>query len=167
MASPFIFTGIGRRNVHAAQAKVMATVLTNGGEWTQKYGSILQTVIVLALPFSALWIGAIVPIQNAVDKLDKEKLSIREHAEFVRGLEKELTSIEQELLRIRGSVALKDELGKTVDSVNSRMSAQANRVMKLEDELHGSANISKSIDRIQEHLTEVDRRLLGIVKDSK
>ena len=139
--------------------------MNGSGEWTQKYGSILQTVLVLAIPFSAMWIGAIQPLQNSVDRLDKEKLTIREHTEYMRGIEKEMGQVQSELLRIRSSLVTKDEHVRLEEASNSRATGQANRLMKLEDELHGSANISKSIDRIQEHLSEIDRRLFMGAKD--
>ena len=127
--------------------------------WTAKYGSILQTVVVLAIPFTALWIGAIAPLIANQDKV----LNIREHDEYRRSVDARLQSIEGEILRLRSTSATKEDMLRQDTSIISRVSGQATRVMKIEDELHGSSNIGKSIDRMQEHLNEIDKRILGVV----
>ena len=132
---------------------------SNGNGWTAKYGSILQTVIVMSLPFTALWIGAISPLITNQEKL----LTIREHDEYRRSVEAHVQSIDGELLRLRAASASKEDIARQEASNSLRATGLATRLMKLEDELHGSSNIGKSIDRIQEHLNEIDKRILGVV----
>ena len=129
------------------------------GDWTAKYGSILQTVIVMSIPFTALWIGAISPMISNQEKL----LTLREHDEYRRSADIRIVALESEMLRIRAAAATKDELARQEQSVAARAAGQVTRLMKIEDELHGSSNIGKSIDRMQEHLNEIDRRILGVV----
>lgn len=132
----------------------------NGSDWTQKYGSILQTVIVMSIPFTALWIGAISPLIGNQEKL----LTTREHDEYRRSVDKRLEYVDAELLRLRSVSATKEDVARTEVSDSTRVTAIGGRIMKIEDELHGSANIGKSVDRIQEHLNEIDKRILGVVK---
>ena len=138
----------------------------NGDGWTAKYGSVLQTVLVASIPFTAMWIGGIAPLQNGQEKLNHEKLSIREHDEFHHTIDAFMARTEAELLRLRAINVTKDEMAKFEMNNSSRQEGQANRLLTLENELHGSSNIGKTIDRVQEHLLELDRRLLGIVKDT-
>ena len=129
------------------------------GDWTAKYGSILQTVIVMSIPFTALWIGAISPMISNQEKL----LTLREHDEYRRSEDIRIVALESEMLRVRATAATKDELARQEQSAAARAAGQATRLMKIDDERHGSSNRGKSIDRIQEHLNEIDRRILGVV----
>ena len=132
----------------------------NGGDWSQKYGSVLQTVMVLAIPFTALWVGAIAPLQSSQEKL----LTIREFEEYRRNGDRYHTNVDAELLRLRSLMITKDEMAKFEMNNSSRLMMQTNRLMAIEGELH-STGLGKAIDRMQQHLDQLDARVYGVTKD--
>jgi hypothetical protein len=132
----------------------------NGGDWSQKYGSVLQTVMVLAIPFTALWVGAIAPLQSGQEKL----LTIREFEEYRRNGDTYHKNVDAELLRLRALMITKDEQAKFEMNNASRLEGQANRLLAIENELH-STGLGKALDRMQSHIEELDRRVLSVVKD--
>ncbi len=104
-----------------------------------------------------------VRLQSQIDR----SLPRSVHDEAILRLDRDIVRLSDELLRQRTNTLSRDEMAKFEINNASRMEGQANRLLKLEDELHGSSNIGKAMDRMQEHLLEVDRRLLGIVRDTK
>jgi hypothetical protein len=132
----------------------------NGGDWSQKYGSVLQTVMVLAIPFTALWVGAIAPLQSSQEKL----LTIREFEEYRRNGDTYHKNVDAELLRLRALLVTRDEQAKFEMNNASRLEGQANRLLTIENELH-STGLGKALDRMQSHIEELDRRVLSVVKD--
>jgi uncharacterized protein HemX len=101
-------------------------------------------------------------LQSQIDKMLPRSV----HDESILRLDRDIARLADELLRQRGSSVTRDEMSKFEFTNSSRLEGQANRLLTLENELHGSSNIGKAMDRMQEHIQDLDRRLLGIVKDA-
>lgn len=139
----------------------------NGNEWASKYGSILQTVLVMTIPFSALYIGVISPMANTVAKLNDEKVTIREHEEFRRNYDVTQRRMEDELLRFRKSAVFKDEMVSFEKNNASRLEGQANRLLKVEGDLYGASNIGKTVEHLQEQMNDIRRQQIENLRIDK
>jgi hypothetical protein len=147
-----------------ASGQTMANGNGGGESWATRYGAVVQTASIFALVIGGLYVSAINPLNQAVEKINHEKLSIREHDEFHKTVDSFIARFDSELLRLRERSVMKDELAKYEANVSSRMEGQANRLITIENEFHGGANVGKAIDRMQTHLDELDRRILGVIQ---
>ena len=66
----------------------------NGNGFTQKYGTIIQTVVLLSIFVAGFSSWVITPIQHAVAQFQKDTLSLREYGEFKTGLMRQIERLQ-------------------------------------------------------------------------
>lgn len=84
--------------------KKMASYPENGNGWSQRYATLLQTVTVIGLFVGAVWVAIISPIENRIDKIERNAISLREYQAFQKAVEEHFDRSQGDIKELRGNV---------------------------------------------------------------
>lgn len=137
-----------------------ATVDGNG--FSQRAGIVLQTVVVVSLFVGGFWAGVIAPLNQRQHDLESELknyISRDEHAEFKLRIDKDITAINDRILRDRSQVVPRSENDVRWTAAENNLKLISDRLNELRTSTATTYTIRDEVVRLEKELSELQGRL--------
>lgn len=134
----------------------MSAASPNGNGFSQRYSTIIQTVMVASAFLGAFWAGIISPISVRLSDVEKSSIALREHEEFKLRIDKDISRINAQLLTIVPSAVHDAHWAATAKDIQQL----ADRLNDLRTSTTSTYTIRDEVVRLQTEITEL-RRLLA------
>lgn len=138
----------------------MATSENNNG-FSQRAGIVLQTVVVVSLFVGGFWAGVIAPLnqrQHDMESELKNYISKDEHAEFKLRLDKDITEVKDQILRLRALIVPRSENEVRWVALDANLKTISDRLNELRTSTTSTYTIRDEVVRLEKELSELQNR---------
>ncbi len=134
----------------------------NGNGFSQRAGIVLQTVVVVSLFVGGFWAGVIAPLNQRQHDLEtelKNYISKDEHAEFKLRIDKDMTEVKDQILRLRGLVVPRSENEVRWVAQENNMKLLSDRLNELRTTATSTYTIRDEVQRLEKQLSDLQSRM--------
>ncbi len=134
----------------------------NGNGFSQRAGIVLQTVVVVSLFVGGFWAGVIAPLNQRQHDLEtelKNYISKDEHAEFKLRIDKDITEVKDQILRLRGLVVPRSENEVRWVAQENNMKLLSDRLNELRTTTTSTYTIRDEVQRLEKQLSDLQSRM--------
>lgn len=136
----------------------MSATPTNGNGFTQRYGVIIQTVMVVALFGAAIWTGVLSPM---IESLRKLQVDINSDHAWTQKQDVQIKHLEEGILRIdarhESHVVPRSEMTIRLDTISNQQALLAERINDVRKSVSSQVTPGDEIKRLQAEIAELRR----------
>lgn len=137
------------------------TTTSNGNGFSQRAGIVLQTVVVVSLFVGGFWAGVIAPLNQRQHDLEgelKNYISREEHAEFKLRIDKDITEVKDQILRLRALIVPRSENEVRWVALDANLKTISDRLNELRTSTTSTYTIRDEVVRLEKELSELQNR---------
>jgi predicted nucleic acid-binding Zn-ribbon protein len=137
---------------------------TNGNAFSQRAGIVLQTVVVVSLFVGGFWAGVIAPLNQRQHDMEgelKNYISKDEHAEFKLRIDKDITEVKEQILRLRPLIVPRSENEVRWTALDANLKLMSDRLNELRTTTTSTYTVRDEVQRLEKQLSELQSRMVA------